>query len=544
MTLFFELFDYLALLLRALALVAQTVALGSVVFIGLIAQGLHAGDVEGAEAVRQGSVRTLRIAGAAIAIFAAFRVALQITALIGADIPLERAFGAGFVIAWSVQAVCGAALAARARRPPIDAWTILFAVGVLACSIATSHAVGRIEDRGWLLFATTLHQAGAALWIGGLPALLIALNRITDKTALAFIGRRYSAMALCGAAALLTGAGFFAVKYIGSAEAMYGTAYGFMSGGKIVLFLMLAGLGAGNFFLVRRLNREPSTPIFRLRRFVEVELGLAIAALAAAASLTSVPPGIDVGANRVTWQEIAERNWPPRPTWVSPTHDKLAISQLRSELESRGNDERALAFVPGSGVRVTYNDADKLWSAFNHNWAGVFLLAGALLALGARAGFRWARNWPLVFIGLAVFLFLRSDADAWPAGDIGFWESFRDPEMLQHRALLPLIVAIGWFERNVQTGRYNVRPSGYVFPLLCLLGGLVLLTHSHSLEDTKEVLLIEMSHSIMALLALATGGARWLELRSEDEGVKRVAAWVWPVCLALIGAVLVLYREL
>ena len=383
------------------------------------------------------------------------------------------------------------------------------------------------------------------MWIGGLPPLLHALGTITDKSALAFIGRRYSSMALSGVGALLAGAGFFAVKYIGSADAMYGTAYGFMTGAKVMLFLMLLFLGAGNFFLVRRLNRDPATPISRFRRFVEVEIGLAIATLAAAASLTSVPPAIDLDRDRVTWQEIADRNWPPDPTWVSPAHDQLAISKLRDELESGGGaDERALAFVPGSGVRVTYNDADKRWSAFNHNWAGVFLLVGALLALGTNRGWRWAHNWPLVFIGLAVFLFLRSDADAWPAGDIGFWESFRDPEILQHRAILPLIVAIGWFERNVQTGRYNVRPAGYVFPLLCLLGGLLLLTHSHTLDDSREVLLIEMSHSLMALLALATGAARWLELRSEDLGVKRVAAWVWPVCLALIGAVLILYREM
>ncbi|HEX2826222.1 MAG TPA: CopD family protein [Burkholderiales bacterium] len=542
MTLFFDLFDYLALILRAFALIAQTVTLGSVAFLCLIAQRLQADGIAGADTVQRGAVRILRIAGSAIAVFALLRVALQVAGLVGTGIPLDRALGAGSVIAWSLQAACGAALAVRARR--VDASTLVFALAVLACGIATSHAAGRIEDRGWLLAATVLHQAGAAVWIGGLPALLVALATVTDRRALAFVGRRYSAMALAGVVALLTGAGFFAVKYIGSGAAMYGTAYGFMTGAKVALFLMLAFLGAGNFFLVRRLNRDPATPIFRFRRFVEAELGLALAALAAAASLTSVPPAVDLTADRVTWEEIAERNWPPRPAWTSPAHDQLAISKLRDELESRGADERALAFVPGSGVRVTYNEADKLWSQFNHNWAGVFLLIGALLALGTHAGLRWARNWPLVFIGLAVFLFLRSDADAWPAGDIGFWESFRDPEILQHRALLPLIVAIGWFERNVQTGRYDVRPSGYVFPLLCLLGGLVLLTHSHTLDDTREVLLIEMSHSIMALLALATGAARWLELRSEDLGVRRVAAWIWPIGLALIGVVLIGYREM
>jgi putative copper resistance protein D len=350
---------------------------------------------------------------------------------------------------------------------------------------------------------------------------------------------------MLGVAALLTGAGFFAAKYIGSLEATYGTAYGFMSCVKLVLFLMIVGLGAANFFLVRRFNRDPSTPILRFRRFVEVEFGLGLAALLAASSLTSVPPGIDL-PDRVTRQEIVERYWPVKPTWTSPAQNELVLSQLRRELNSEGGepDARALALVPGSGVRLAYNDADKLWSAFNHNWAGVFVLAGGLLALSKRFGFRPGQNWPLVFLGLAVFLFIRSDADAWPTGDIGFWESFRDPEILQHRAVLPLIVAIGFFERSVQAGRLHAPWATYVFPLMCIAGGLVLLMHSHSIDDSKEVVLIEMSHAVMAMLGLTTGWARWLELRSEDGLVKRVSAWVWPIGLALLGAVLIGYREL
>lgn len=48
-----------------------------------------------------------------------------------------------------------------------------------------------------------------------------------------------------------------------------------------------------------------------------MEFGLAIAALLAASSLTSVPPGIDLTEDRVTWQEIVDRNWPIKPTWTS-----------------------------------------------------------------------------------------------------------------------------------------------------------------------------------------------------------------------------------
>lgn len=44
----------------------------------------------------------------------------------------------------------------------------------------------------------------------------------------------------------------------------------------------------------------------------------------------------------------------------------------------------------------------------------------------------WARHWPLIFLGLAVFLFFRSHPETWPMGNIGFLESFRDVEVLQH----------------------------------------------------------------------------------------------------------------
>ena len=45
------------------------------------------------------------------------------------------------------------------------------------------------------------------------------------------------------------------------------------------MFLMLLALGAGNFFLVERLRAQPTTPVLRLKRFAEVEVGIGIAQL-------------------------------------------------------------------------------------------------------------------------------------------------------------------------------------------------------------------------------------------------------------------------
>jgi putative copper resistance protein D len=73
-----------------------------------------------------------------------------------------------------------------------------------------------------------------------------------------------------------------------------------------------------------------------------------------------------------------------------------------------------------------------------------------LLALCNRAGLRWGRHWPLLFLALAAFLVVRSDPETWPLGRIGFLESFRDVEVLQHRAFVLLLVVFVLFEWRVR----------------------------------------------------------------------------------------------
>ena len=81
----------------------------------------------------------------------------------------------------------------------------------------------------------------------------------------------------------------------------------------------------------------------------------------------------------------------------------------------------------------------------------IVLMAGLLAMLGRWDRARWARHWPLAFLGLAVFLFLRADPEAWPLGPRGFWASFYNPEDLQHRLYILLIVSFVAFEWSVQT---------------------------------------------------------------------------------------------
>ncbi len=170
------------------------------------------------------------------------------------------------------------------------------------------------------------------------------------------------------------------------------------------------------------------------------------------------------------------------------------------------------------------------------------LITGILAVCSGFGGMRWARPWPVAFLGLAIFLLLRADPENWPLGPNGFWESFSSADVAQHRFFVLLIVAFAVFECGVQTGRLTSRMAALVFPLVCAVGGAVLLTHTHALTNVKEELLAEWSHIPLALLAVAAGWSRWLELRLPASGTA-VAARVWPVCFVLIGAVLLLYRE-
>ena len=547
MSLLVDLFGYLSIILHGLVIVAQSMALGGVVFLLLLARPFEAELPVGADLVR----RTARIAGwSALALAAgeAMTVAMQSAVLVDTlDLPWGNVIGAGFAVAGLVKLTAALLLAGLllGSRAPAAAPMLGLCVVVLAAAVATTHAAARLEHVPLLLAASALHVAGAAIWIGGIPCFVMALGRLYDGAAFRRVGARFSRISMAGVACILVSATVFSVYYIGSWGALYGTAYGVMVGAKAAMFGALLLLGLGNFLVVERLRRNPATPVLRMRRFAEVEIGIGFSIFFAAASLTSVPPAIDLTADRVSWPEIAARNTPEPPRLVSPDHDTLAIPALQSKLNAEAATQRTTAppaFVPGSGELPVRNAEDIAWSEYNHHWSGIFVLLIGGLGLLHRAGVGWAKHWPLVLLGMAGFLFVRSDPEVWPLGQIGFWESFRDVEVLQHRMFVVLIVAFALFEWGVRTGRFRTRRPALVFPLLTALGGALLLTHSHAIANVKDQLLIELTHTPLALAGICGGWARWLELRA-DGPIRRAAGWIWPLCFLFVGALLLLYRE-
>jgi putative copper resistance protein D len=333
--------------------------------------------------------------------------------------------------------------------------------------------------------------------------------------------------------------------YVGSIKAVYGTSYGAMVATKALLFGLLLFLGALNFQLVR--SGPASSILASLKRFGEAEIGIGITVILTAASLTSLPPAADLTNDRVTGSEIAARMSPRSPRLASPSVQELPEDAYAAQKKAfEAGSLSTESYVPGQTGTRPNTPAEKAWSEYNHHWAGIVVLSMGLLALVAQAGkISWARNWPLAFFGLSAFLFLRSDPETWPLGPVGFWATLADPEVLLHRFFAVLVIALAVFEGRVQTGRVTSGRARLAFPMLIAVSGALLLTHSHSLGNLKEEVLAELSHIPLAILAVTAGWSRWLELRLPSENQTRsVMARLWPLCIALIGVVLLNYREM
>lgn len=546
--LFLDLYGFLSVVLHAAELMARSVLLGSIAFLAFLAVPLASRLPGGDGAMLLATARRAILWGAGLTLGAVFLSSgLGAVALVGTlDLGAGQAAGAGFVLsALGVMACAVAALllarGATARPGPL----LLVGLLLLVAAVAGSHAMARTEDRLPMLAATFIHQAGAALWLGGLPAFLMALRLPWPTSAAQAVGARYSGLAIAGVLGIIGGVVGYYLGYVQSPEAIYGTAYGAMSATKSVLFSVLLLLGLANFLLLHRFARDGAF-LPRLRRFVECELIVGICVFGIAASLTSVPPAADLPDDRVTWAEIMERAEPRAPRLTSPSHADLGIPALQAQLdaEARGNADRPRAFIPGEGFLPPRNAFDIAWSEYNHHMSGFVVLAVGLAALAdATRRVPLARHWPLLFMGLAAFLFMRSDPEAWPMGDIGFLDSLRDPEVLQHKLLSLLVVVFAVSEWLVRL-RGKRSAAAYVFPIAMALGGFLLLAHTHAIANVKEALLVELSHLPLGAAAVIASAARWMELRAGPEAPEaRIARWVWPLCLVFISGLLIFYRE-
>jgi len=535
-----DLFSFLSVVLRAGTLVFQSVLLGGVLFVLWTARSSPAASEESIARVRASSWKLLRLSAVGLAIVQLLYLYVDSAVLMAsADIGFSGVVGANFFISGSIVLVAAlfTAIVASGNKK-VASWALpVLTVVIMAASVMTNHAASRLEGRPLLITLSSIHELATGFWIGGLPFLVLGLYRAKDIDTRWYITERFSRMALFSVGALAISGLILSVIYIGSWGAILGTAYGIMVLAKVTMLGALLILGGVNFLLLRDYPKDQVMP--RLRRLIEAEVGIGITVILTAASLTSQPPAVDQVSETVTPAQVWHRFKPEPP--------RLAYNFIPETDAATGKPlppPNATA-VNIDGVPLTPRFINNtIESESNHHWMGLVVLAMGLLALLARTGkVRWAEYWPLLLIGIAVFIVLFADTECWPIGWKSVGACFADPEVFQHRMAALVCVGFAVFELRVRKQKKENDPWAMVFPLMCALGGAVLLTHQHAISNVKENSLVELSHVPMGVIAVFAGWARWLELRLPEEN-RAIPSWIWPMCFVLIGAGLLNYREM
>ena len=533
-----DLFAFFSVVLRAGTLVFQSVLLGGVLFVLWTTRPSADMSEDSIRRIEASSWKLLRISAVGLAIMQlGYLYVNSAVLMVTAEIGIQKVVGANFFISGSIVLIAALFTAIIASgNKKFAKWALpIVALVIIGASVMTNHAASRIEGRTFLVVLSCVHELATGFWIGGLPFLVLALFRAKDLATQWFVTERFSRMALVSVCALVLSGLGLSIRYIGSWGAVLGTAYGAMVGAKALMLGALLVLGAVNFLMLRNSTQEQVMP--RLRRLIEAEVGIGITVILTAASLTSQPPAVDQLSETVTMQQIWQR--------FQPTTPRLTYKFIP---ETNPDGTAAIPTVHGynvDGVRLTPRLINNsIESESNHHWMGVVVLSMGVLAMLARTGKApWAEFWPLLLIGIAIFIFLFADTECWPVGWKSMGACWADPEVFQHRMAASVCVGFAVFELRVRKQKRENDHWALVFPLMCAVGGAVLLTHSHAITNVKENLLVELSHVPMGIIAVFAGWARWLELRLPQKD-RTIPSWIWPACFVLIGAGLLNYREM
>ncbi len=174
-------------------------------------------------------------------------------------------------------------------------------VALSACALVllTESLSGHAADAGTLsvaVLADWLHLLAVSAWIGGLVYLALVLRRriaaVNSPDSSEFLGavKRFSTLAAVSVALIVATGGFQIWHRVGSVAALLQTPYGQTLSIKLILVLVLLGLGALNrFVIVPKLSsdRAASRKLFRT---VAYEIGVASAVLVCVAILLQLPP--------------------------------------------------------------------------------------------------------------------------------------------------------------------------------------------------------------------------------------------------------------
>ena len=531
-----DLLEFISGLLDGVALIALALVLGGIACVLSVLRITH----DHRAVLRLGAQRVLSVTFVSTLCLAGLRVIqlllkpLALSTAMGSS--AFTAFSQTQVFHYSVMSVAlllglaGALGVVKKQLLSRGGWVGVF-LGVVAFMVNEgwlSHAASRLEGGGPLMVATVIHVFGATVWSGGIAHLLLLRQglRESDPKVWSELVSRFSPVGMACVGLIVAPGVYLAWSYVGGWSGLIGTGYGNMVAVKVGLFFCVMVLAALNFFAAREWKRTGRLAIMiqRVPAFIEVEIILAIGLLFTAASLTGFPPSVDVAEATASPAEMWTMYNPKVPRLAGPELIFIAAPEL-TDLRTGEMGKKE----------------DMSWDRFNHNFSGVVVIGMAIVALFDRVGgFRWARVWPLMFIGFSVLIFVFANPDHWPIGPIGFIESGQNTEVVQHWLAAIVVFGLGWFEWRARDEPLKHKHLQFVFPLLCIVGGIILLTHSHSVGELKEEFLLQSTHVSMGVLGVLLGCGRWLEIRLASP-YDRMAGIFSIAAMMLVGLILLFY---
>ena len=240
------------------------------------------------------------------------------------DATLHTTFGGAHSVRLLLLGALGATLWLLLRdrqRSGLQEVAGLLGIGVAVTFPISGHA--STQDPTWLATVSdTVHLMAMAAWVGGLVMLLVAVLPRRDPDELRVVLPVFSRVAFLSVAMLAVTGTYQAWLGVGSWSALTGTRYGQLVLVKIIVFVLLIGLGNLSRLVVQRrwvqrpvayamaetitsdgppMAIEPDEPettpeVRRLRSTVIAEALLALAVLAVTAVLVAEPPGRSVEA--------------------------------------------------------------------------------------------------------------------------------------------------------------------------------------------------------------------------------------------------------
>jgi putative copper export protein len=189
------------------------------------------------------------------------------------------------------------------QRPTGVRLLAILVLPLIASRSLTSHAVAVRENTSLAVAADSIHLIVTGLWGGGLLVLFAVLyvGKKRFELAISWMAKvvsRFSQMALISVA-LLAVTGFYSgCIQVGELSNLFNTSYGNVLLLKIILFMVMLGFGAVNFFSTKRRLSQPlqSEEEISTRRKALTRIGaegfLALLVFFVTGLLTILPPGV------------------------------------------------------------------------------------------------------------------------------------------------------------------------------------------------------------------------------------------------------------